>query len=351
MDYILNGQASGDVASRLLSANMDPRVLRPWVGRNGRTYIAQTVNGEEKAVVVNAPGALRREDWLTVDRAIVTAAKERLRVVQDLRSAGLIHNIPNGMSRTVLQTETQSDVNDAILSMDGMRASQNDRPEFDLENLPLPIVHKDFSFSLRNILASRNGGSPLDTTTAELAARRVAELVEKLTLGLTDPGSFAFAGGTIYGYSNHPDRNTKTITDPSSSGWTAVVTLGEILEMKTQSQDDFHFGPWMIYHSTAWDRYMDDDYSAAKGDNTLRQRIRMVEGIQDVRTVDFLSGFDLILVQMTTDTTRMVVGMDITTMQWESKGGMQLNFKVMAIMVPQLRSDFNGNMGLVHGSV
>jgi hypothetical protein len=29
---------------------------------------------------------------------------------------------------------------------------------------------------------------------------------------------------------------------------------------------------------------------------------------------------------------------------------MQLNFKVMAIMVPQLRSDFNGNTGIVYGA-
>jgi hypothetical protein len=30
---------------------------------------------------------------------------------------------------------------------------------------------------------------------------------------------------------------------------------------------------------------------------------------------------------------------------------MMLNFKVMAILVPQLRADFNGNTGIVHGAV
>jgi hypothetical protein len=42
--------------------------------------------------------------------------------------------------------------------------------------------------------------------------------------------------------------------------------------------------------------------------------------------------------------------MDITTVQWESHGGMQLNFKVMCLMLPQLRTDFYGNTGIVHGS-
>ena len=44
------------------------------------------------------------------------------------------------------------------------------------------------------------------------------------------------------------------------------------------------------------------------------------------------------------------LGADITTVQWESHGGMQINFKVMAIMVPQLRADFTGQTGIVHGS-
>ena len=95
---------------------------------------------------------------------------------------------------------------------------------------------------------------------------------------------------------------------------------------------------------------MDDDYSSAKGSNTLRERLKKIEGIQNVRTLDFLSGFELILVQFTADVVRLVNAMEITTVQWESSGGMQQHFKVMAIQVPQLRADFNGNCGIVHGS-
>ena len=97
---------------------------------------------------------------------------------------------------------------------------------------------------------------------------------------------------------------------------------------------------------------MDDDYSTAKGDNTLRQRLQSIDGITDVRTADFLSptAFILILVQQTADVARLVMGMDITTVQWETHGGMRLHFKVMAIMVPQVRADFNGNTGIVHGA-
>jgi hypothetical protein len=55
----------------------------------------------------------------------------------------------------------------------------------------------------------------------------------------------------------------------------------------------------------------------------------------------------MVMVQMTPDVARAVNGMDITTVQWESQGGMRLNFKVMCIQVPQLRADYYGNCGIL----
>lgn len=345
-DYIHNGQSYGGVASTLMANNFDPHALRPYVGSDDQSYITVNQGGEPKSIVHNAPATLRKDDWILLDDVVVKAAKQRLAAVADLRSAGLSYNIPNGMSKTVLQYENQSDISGASISMDGLNSSAGDRPEYNLVNLPLPIIHKDFSFSARQIMSSRNGGSPLDTTMAELAARKVAEEAENLLLGVSD--SYAFGGGTIYGYTNFPSRLTKTVTAPSTSNH--ATTVQEILAMKTQSQDAKHFGPWFCYCSTSWDQFMDEDYLAAKGDNTLRDRIGAIEGIDRPRTLDFLPTNTILLVQKTADVAREVIGMDITTVQWETKGGMELNFKVMAILVPQLRADFNGNTGIVHGS-
>ena len=54
--------------------------------------------------------------------------------------------------------------------------------------------------------------------------------------------------------------------------------------------------------------------------------------------------------QMTSDVARAVIGMDFTTVQWPSKGGMQQNFKVMTIQVPQIRSTFAGRSGIMHAT-
>jgi len=351
MDFILNGQANGSVASALMQVGMDVNALRPYIGNDGRSYITMNQGGKPQAVpVMNSTATLRKDDWILLDKAVVKAAQPRLKLVADLRAAGLTYNIPNGMAKTVLETETQSDISDATVSMDGLRESTADRPVFELSNLPLPIIHKDFDFSARQVMVSRNGGSPLDTTSAELAGRKVAEVTEKLALGTY--GTYAFGGGNIYGLTNFGSRLTKTMTAPTAGGWTPATTVADVLAMRLQAQQAYHYGPYMLYTSSPWDAYLDADYSTSKGDNTLRDRLRKIEGIQDVRTLDYLStsAYIMILVQMTSDVIREVIGMDITTVQWETKGGMQLNFKVMAILVPHLRADQNGHTGIVHGT-
>jgi hypothetical protein len=118
----------------------------------------------------------------------------------------------------------------------------------------------------------------------------------------------------------------------------------------------------MVYHSNDWDQYLDNDYILTGGNvatQTLRERLKAIDGIQDVRRLDFLfssttdqsSGgpgleevgtaypFTMIFVQMTPEVARAVNGQDITTIQWPSVGGLRLNFKVMCIQVPQLRAN------------
>ncbi len=353
IDYILNGQPSGDVASRLMENNCNPACLRPWVAKSGKCYVS-VMNAEgilEARQVANTTATLRKDDWKILDDAIVKAAQPRLKAVADLRAAGLTFSIANGMGKTVLETETQSDMDPAIVSMDGMRESPNDRPVFELGSLPLPIIHKDFNYSLRQVMASRNGGSPLDTTTAELAARKVAESAEQMLLGIhATADQFAYGGGTIYGYTDFPSRLTRTITQPTGASTDGSNALQDVLAMRTQAQKAFHYGPYQLYVSPNWDQFLDDDFKAAS-DKSIRQRLNEVDGIANVRTLDYLENYDMILIQMTTDVIREVIGMEITTVQWETKGGMQLNFKVMAILVPQLRADQNSRTGIVHGTV
>jgi hypothetical protein len=120
--------------------------------------------------------------------------------------------------------------------------------------------------------------------------------------------------------------------------------------MRQSSVDAYHYGPWKIYFGTSWLQYLDNDYSTAYPGVSVRDRVTNVAGITDGGTLDYLTGYQVLLVQQTSDVVREVIGMDITTLQWETNGGLLLHYKVMAILVPQLRKDINGNTGIVHGN-
>ncbi len=359
MDFVLNGQGSGSVAALLIQNGMDPDYLRPWIGENDWSYITVangfTVNdkGEkvpkyENRLTRNANATLTKDAWNLLDGVIVKAARERLRAVADLRSAGLTFNLPNGWAHTVLQYQRITDNGPATVSMDALRNGINERPELDIVNLPLPLIHKEFSFPARVLATSKLTGAPLDTTEAEQSARSVAETAEELLIGTY--GEYKFGGGSVWGLTNFPDRLTYEMLLPTENAWTPAKTILDILGMKALAQAARQYGPFILYTSPAWDAYLDNDYSSAKGDNTLRERIGKIDGIKAIHTLDKLPDYKMVLVQQNSGTIREVIGMDVTTIQWDAQGGLEQMFKVIAMLVPQIRTDINGNCGIVDGT-
>jgi uncharacterized linocin/CFP29 family protein len=351
MDFVLNGQGHGSVASILVQNNMDVRALRPWLGDDGRPYVDVVRNGKIVPQLTNNTNTvLRKDEWKLLDDAVIKAAMDRLGAVADLRSRGLTRTIPNGMGKTILEYEKQGDINEATISMDGLKEGQADRPEYTLAGLPLPIVHKDWHFSARQLATSRNGSMPLDTTMAELAGRKVAEFLEEMLLGAS-AYEYSYGGYTIQGYRTMTNRLTKTFTSPTSGGWIPATLVAEFLSAKTQLATNLHYGPFMVYVAPAWDQYLDDDFSAAKGDLTLRERLLKINGIVGIKTLDRLDNYDILFVELNRDVVQWVIGQEITTVQWEALGGMRIHYKVLTIQVPMLRTDINNRTGILHGSV
>lgn len=323
MDAIFKGTAYGSVAQRLLAHKMDVNALR--------------VNNT----------TLRKDEWKQLDETVVDISKVRLTGVSDLVSRGLVYNISNGLGTTVLESENISDMNDATMNMDGATRDPNDRVEYNIEYLPLPITHKDFQISIRVLEASRKLGQPLDTTQAGIAARKVAEKIE--TVLFTGASAYTFGGGTIRGYTDHASRNTGSLT----ANWddSAAVAYSDVINMKQASIDAKHYGPWMLYVPTNFETALDEDYVATTSTTiTVRERIKQIGGIIDVKVADKLTADNVVLVQMSPETVRMVIGMQPTTVEWDTEGGMISHFKVMSIMVPQIRADQDGNCGIVHFS-
>lgn len=353
IDFVYNGASSNQsIVDKLEAANWDAGALRPYLGPDGRSYVTLNVNGQPQAVRTNAQATLTKEAWLQLDTAILKVARNRLRAVADLRAAGLTFTIPNGMGTTVLEYQKMNDTGNAQISMDGLRLGSNFRPVFESAYLPLPFIHSDFQYSARQIATGRMTGAPLDTTTGEMAGRRVAEMAERLTLGRLD--TYSYGGGVIYGMCNMLGRLTATFTAPNATGWTPKMHLDEVLAAKQTLQEAKHYGSYVIYYSSAWDKYLDNDFNTNYPNKTLRNRIREIDGIDDVRTLDYLdtssSTYNVIIVEMDTGTIRLVIGMDVTTLEWDDMGGLRKNYKVLCIIIPQLRADMDGNTGILHAS-
>jgi uncharacterized linocin/CFP29 family protein len=287
---------------------------------------------------------LQKDEWIHFDDAIVEEGIIRLRGVADLVNAGLTIPVPNAMGKTIFQWEKVTDMNPAEVSLSGVNRTENDRIDYDLGNLPLPITHKDFDIQLRTLEASRTRGEALDTTQARIAGRLVAEEIERMLFR----GGKTFGGSTIYGYTNHPDRNTVSIgTAWDDVGQTGDNILTDVLAMIAAAEADRYNGPYNLYIPSNYSLKLELDFKA-NGDKSIRQRISEVDRISSIRTVDQLPEDNVVLVQMTRDVVALVDGEPIQTVQWDAEGGFLVKFKVMAIQVPLIRSDATGRSGVVH---
>lgn len=345
----VNGQGmtgSGSVAQRLIGNGMNVNALRPWIGRDGRFYIAVNQGGKLVARPVANAATLRKDEWKQYDTAVVKEARQRLQGIADLESRGLVFNIGNGLGKTVLESENLGEFTSAEMNMDGVTRSKGDRPVYGIGYLPLPIIHKDYQINARVLAASRTTGDPLDTTASELATRQVVEKME--TILFQGSSNYSFGGGTIYGYCDFPYRNTVDLaTTWDTSGVTGQDILEDVLAMKQAMLNDRFYGPFVVYVPSNYETKLDEDFKAS-GDITIRQRLLQIQNISDVKVSDFLADDNVIMVQMTSDVVRIVNGMEISPVEWQSEGGMVLHYKVMGIKVPQIRATQGEHCGICH---
>lgn len=370
VDIIQNGQSSGQVAGELMSMrNTDVGLMRPWVSpKDHKTYLTVFKGGDPKnpenyknILATNAGfhanGTLRRDEWKQLDEAVMRIAEYRLSGYDDLVSRGLVYNLGNGIGSTVLEWHDVGDALTAEVTMDGVTRAQNDRPKFQTNYLPLPLIHVDYEINLRALETSRNMGNGIDVTLAERAARRVAETLENMLFtdwdynyGELDDRS----RNKIYSYVNFPDRIPVTLATYGSwsddSATTGANIISSVLAMKQASIDNYFYGPWTIYIPTAYETRLDNDYDTTTPGTTIRERIMKIAGIEKLKVIDTLADDNVLMVQMTSDVVRLVRGLGMQNIEWETEGRWVTKYKVVTLQVPQIRSDQNGKTGIVHMS-
>jgi len=336
----------GTVAQQLMAGGFNVEALRPAIDDNDIDRLTGLVRANSQSSM-RANATLQIREWILLDTAVVNVSRRRLIGIKDLLEQGMTYPVADAMGITRIEWQKISVMTDAEVSMSGISQTANDRQEYNTDALPLPIVHKEFQMNIRQLATTRRMGTPLDVTQAELCGRIVSEKIESmLFLGSTVIGSNL----PIYGYTTHPSRITGSVT----ATWTTATgpqivtdTLAMIQDLKTYNM----YGPYIMYVPSVVFTHMGNDYvTTAALARSILERVLAIPGILAIRESKDLASSNILLVQMTNDVVDEVVGMEPTTVQWDSPGGMIVNFKVMAIMIPRVKADYVGQSGIAHYS-
>lgn len=314
-NYVLNALGGSSPAQLLVNNNMNMNVLR-----------------------TNA--VLPYNEWVNLDNRVLTVAQQRLSAVQDLMDFGLTYQL-GGIGTTISQWNKASDMTDATVSMEADSEDNKDLLNFQMDQVPVPIIHKDFTLGIRQLEASRRMGSNIDTANADVAARKVAIGLEDMVL---NGYGNSFGGLTVYGYTSHPNRITGTAT----GAWSNVDNVySTVLAMLEEANAAGFYGPFVLYVPSGVGTTLYNFYTDGSG-QTVNERLQQISPIQKISVTDRLAADNVLLVQMTSDVVDLAIAQDLITVEWDTKGGMRTNFKILAAMAPRLKGDINDSLGVVN---
>lgn len=297
-------------------------------------------NWDINALRTNA--TLPHDAWVAIDKVVLEVAQQRLNGIADLRARGLTRDLTaQGLGAMYDYWQTLSDDLAASQSMDGMTKGEENSADWGEKTIPLPITHCDFRIPVRKLMAMEQYGAPFDTTMVAQATRKV---IEKLEDNLFNGSLIVSGGNHLYGYLNYPDSNNASVT----GDWTGTASNIEpdVIALIAALEADRHYGPYILYvHANEWaDLRARDSYS----DRTHLDIIKSMAGIEDVKPTSALAANSICLVEMARETVDLDIAVDIKVVEWETHGGMQTNFKVMAVLAPRVKSDYDGHCGVAY---
>ena len=300
--------------------------------------------GDFNALRTNA--VLLRDEWKAFDNVVVDITRENLVAVAEFMNRGLTYNLPNALGVMTLEwQELIDDLVEAEITMTGLNEATKDRLSFGTRSMPIPLIHKEFFYNLRHLEAARRNGRSIETDHAAVAVRKVAEKVEQILFtGLTTSSS----QGVIYGLLNHPHRET----GGAALNW-AVATgeqiVTEVIAMLGVMAENYMNGPFVLFIPLTYAARLGDDYKA-NSDRTIWERLMAIPQISKIVATPKLASPNKLLIQMSSDVAQIIDGLQPTMVEWETRGGFEFNFKIVAIMLPRVRSSGNQVSGIVHYS-
>lgn len=278
-------------------ASFDIYKMRPWIsGADGKSYY-QDANGEVKPSDI--PGKLTREQWKLLDER-VKSALVRMPVTNTIREHCCYSGF-DGMAKMALEHETVEEVRDWDTG------EEIEKVGWQMKALPLPITNTDFPKFLKDDQSSVYEMTDL-LSTSYSATLAVAETIDDATIAALKETAVSI--------------NIPRLCKPSDR---MVVARNILTGMK-------YYGPFLLFHGKRW-----TSEDILTKDTGFKPRDGIIEPIIEIPSL----GNEVLLVQATPDVARIVVGREVVAVQWEHY------WKVLGVIVAQVRRDFYGNVGIL----
>lgn len=291
---------------------------------------------------------LRHEDFLVIQEMITEVRRRKLNGIADLEAAGLTFNV--GIEEQLVGNENINEFQEASQEMNPTDYQNNDTVYTEMYT-PNPITHQSFSVPWR-----QTGFDYKRSAGLRECMRQVAERLEETLFNGNAAIKVSFGGEvqSIYGYTNHPDRGTATISD-----WSNVANnddiVNEVIANVNQmfsTQGGVEQGSVVLYFPKNFKAAMDRDYKSGFPSKTVADRIRDIPEIRDVKYAEKLVDSNVIYVEMSDRTIQLAKASDLVVVPHTKTNPMESQVvTAYASMVQIIKVDSNGNTGILHASV
>lgn len=302
-------------------------------------------NSAVSALVGNA-SPLPRDVWGEWDREAVEIQREVLSVFNDL-SASV--GRPIAIGKLMHHFRQVSDSGEVNVSMDGRSKARTDQPEITYQGTPVPILDSTFSYGWRQIEAARTEGWSLDDDGRSNAMYKVAERLE--LQALDGDASIVVGGSQLYGLRTHPKRSTRA-TGVTLNGATGAEWLAEInATVKKLHESNFRVPVTLYVNWDDWYYAGNTDYSTLKGDKTIAQKVRELDGVGAVVPASKVSANEIIAAVKNRRVVQVLGAMPmVTRAQFRANPEDDYDFVTMAAASVEVKYDAEDQCGIAHSS-
>ena len=303
------------------------------------------VNGKIEDLRINT-STLPEDAWKLMDAAFLEGIQERLVFVKDLKAKGLLENLGQlGFAKQMYTWQQKIGTGNTTVSIDGNVKADSTNVEFVSGSIPLPLISSFVKIGARALAASVSDGHPLDVTLIREAGKEIASQIELMAVQGTD---FTFGGASIYGLETAPNRATGTISVSWATATSAQILADVFAMTKALTDNKFH-GDKNLYLPSGYEAMLGKDYGSAYS-GTILERILKVPGIASVKILDKLTAGNVVLVNMQTETVRMIEGAAPSLISADSNNKMSTEYYGFSIEVLNIRDNAEGNCGIANWS-